>query len=119
MLYLAAVLIALLGLVHSVLGERYILVRLFRREGLPKLFGSTAFTTQTLRFAWHLTTVVWWGLAALIVVAARRALQPADVLHAIAWIALVSGFFPLVFTRGKHLAWVVFFAVAALLFLGA
>lgn len=119
MLYLAAGLIFLLGLAHTVLGERYILARLFKREGLPKLFGSTAFTTRTLRFAWHLTTVVWWGLAALIVLSARRALQPADVLHAIAWIALVSGVFPLVFTRGKHLAWVVFFAVAALLYFGA
>lgn len=119
MLYLAAALIFLLGLVHSVLGERYILVRLFKREGLPKLFGSTAFTTQTLRFAWHLTTVVWWGLAALIVLSTRRSLSTQDVLHTIAWIALISGLFPLAFTRGKHLAWVVFFAVALLLFLGA
>jgi hypothetical protein len=31
MLEIAALLLALLGLVHSVLGERYILVRLFRR----------------------------------------------------------------------------------------
>jgi hypothetical protein len=119
MLYFAAALIFLLGLVHSVLGERYILVRLFRRDHLPKLFGSTAFTTQTLRFAWHLTTVVWWGLAALILLSTRRSLNTQDVLHTIAWIALISGLFPLVFTRGKHLAWLVFFAVALLLFISA
>jgi hypothetical protein len=64
MLVAAAVLMFLLGLAHSVLGERYLLIRLFRRPDLPTLFGGTAFTTQTLRFAWHLTTVIAWGLAA-------------------------------------------------------
>src|SRR4029077_4695672 len=64
-LYLAACLCVALGLAHSVLGERYILIRLFRRSDLPKLFGGTEFTTRTLRFAWHLTTIAWWGAAAL------------------------------------------------------
>jgi len=36
LLYLAAFLVAALGIAHSVLGERYILVRLFRRDNLPK-----------------------------------------------------------------------------------
>lgn len=36
-LYIAAVLIFVLGLAHSVLGERFILARLFRRDNLPKL----------------------------------------------------------------------------------
>ena len=46
---LAAVLCFAVGLAHSVLGERYILVRLFRRTDLPKLFGGTEFTVRTLR----------------------------------------------------------------------
>ena len=46
MLQLAAILIVLLGVAHSVLGERYILTRLFRGE-LPKLFGSSEFTLNT------------------------------------------------------------------------
>lgn len=42
LLYLvAAVLAAGLGLAHSILGEKYILIRLFRRTDLPKLFGGT------------------------------------------------------------------------------
>lgn len=65
MLQIAALLIALLGLAHSVLGERYILVRLFRRD-LPKLFGGTRFTRNTLRFAWHLTTMFAWGISAIL-----------------------------------------------------
>lgn len=55
MLYLAALLVLATGIAHSYLGERYILIRLFRRSDLPKLFGGTAFTVGTLRFAWHLT----------------------------------------------------------------
>ena len=66
LLYLfAAALTFGVGLAHSVLGERYILIRLFRRQDLQKLFGGTAFTARTLRLAWHVTTVAWWGAAAL------------------------------------------------------
>lgn len=59
MLLIAAILVVLTGIAHSYLGERYILVRLFRREGLPRLFGGTAFTVGTLRFA--CTSPRWRG----------------------------------------------------------
>jgi hypothetical protein len=64
------------GIVRSVFGERYILVRLFRRTDLPRLFGGTRFTTRTLRFAWHITTVAWWGFAAILLLSARQSLTP-------------------------------------------
>ena len=64
LLDLAAALVVALGLAHSFLGERYILQRLLRREDLPRLFGSADFTRRTLRFAWHVTSVAWLGLAA-------------------------------------------------------
>lgn len=43
----SALLLFAVGIVHSVLGERYILLRLFRRTDLPKLFGGTEFTTKS------------------------------------------------------------------------
>lgn len=114
--HLAVALILALGIAHSYLGERYILRRLFRREELlPKLFGTTAFTAGTLRFVWHLTTVAWFGIAAVIVQAANPSVGSGAVLRTFAVLALASGLFPLWFTRGKHLSWVVFFGVAALL----
>lgn len=116
MVLLAAILLFATGVAHSYLGERYILIRLFRRDHLPKLFGGTAFTTGTLRFVWHLTTVAWWGLAYLAVLAAQQTIDGRQLLLVIAVVAFVSGLFPLVLTRGKHLSWIVFFAVAALLF---
>jgi hypothetical protein len=119
MLYTAAALIVATGLAHSYLGERYILMRLFKREDLPKLFGSAEFTIGTLRFAWHLTTVAWWGLAYLVFLAAGPALSPRSVLQAVAVVSLVSAAFPIYFTRGRHLSWVVFLAVSALLYVCA
>ena len=119
LLYVAACLVVLLGVAHSVLGERFIVIRLFRRDDLPKLFGSSAFTIRTLRFAWHITTIAWFGLAAMLVLAARGDLTTHGVLKIIAATSIASGFLPLVFTRGKHLAWIVFFAVGGIAFWSA
>jgi hypothetical protein len=113
-LHVAAVLIFLTGLAHSVLGERYILIRLFRRDNLPPLFGGTSFTTQTLRFAWHITTVAWWGFALLLWQAASGALTVRGMLEVLGYTSVLSGLLPLVLTRGRHLSWVVFFAVGAI-----
>lgn len=116
MLVTAAALIWLTGLAHSVLGERYILIRLFRRpDSLPKLLGSTAFTAGTLRFVWHLITVVWWALAYVVLALGSGPLSRDDLLLVIGDTALVSAAFPLVFTRGRHLSWVAFLVVGALL----
>lgn len=116
MLAAAATLMILLGLAHSVLGERYLLIRLFRRPDLPKLFGGTAFTTRTLRFAWHLTTVIAWGLAAVVLRVGN--LPDADgrrIALILAVTLLISGLLPLVITRGRHLSWLVLFASGGLL----
>lgn len=111
----AAILLFLLGLAHSALGERYILVRLFRRDNLPRLFGGTAFTTRTLRFAWHITTVAWWGMAVLLWQAASGGdLGRSAVLTVLGWTMLLSGVLPLVITRGRHLSWIVLFLVGGL-----
>lgn len=113
MLQLAAALVALLGIAHSYLGERYLLIRLFRRDNLPKLLGSTAFTQRTLRFAWHLTTVMAFGFAALLLQLAGGAAGPALV-RTIGGTLLLGGLLPLVHTRGRHLAWVVLFIAGGL-----
>ena len=66
MLQAAVFLCFLIGVIHSLLGERFILVRLFRGSQLPHLLGSDVFTKGTLRFAWHITTIAWWGLGYII-----------------------------------------------------
>ena len=110
-LYLAAFLALAVGAAHSYLGERFILMRLLRRDNLPKLFGGDAFTKQTLRFAWHLTTIAWWGFAALLFLMAADALDISNAAWVMALTFLASAIVTAGFTRGKHLAWLVFLAI--------
>ena len=119
MLLIAATLIFLTGAAHSYLGEKYLLIRMFKRGNLPKLFGGTEFTEGTLRFAWHITTVSWWAIAALLVFAHQGSLTTAMALEVIAVAALACAALPIVFTRGRHLSWVVFVLVAALVHFAA
>src|SRR5574338_300618 len=116
-LMVAAGLMVLLAVAHSYLGERYILMRLFRRTDLPKLFGGTAFTRRTLRFAWHVTSVFALGFAALLVGLASPGGEPARMALAVtSATSLVCGLVARVGSRGRHPSWIVFFAVAALTF---
>lgn len=115
LLYIAALAILLTGIAHSVLGERYILMRLFRRAELPHLFGGPEFTKLTLRFAWHITTVAWLGFAAVIVLVARSQATPEAVIGAVAWVSAVSAVVAAIGSKLRHLSWIVFLSVAAIL----
>ena len=119
MIITAALLLFLTGVAHSYLGERYILIRLFKRDNLPRLFGGTDFTTGTLRFVWHLLTIAWWGVAALVFQASAQPLESGTVLEVFSVVAFFSGVLAFFFTRGRHLSWIVFFTVAALLWCAA
>nr|WP_283164207.1 hypothetical protein [Shewanella corallii] len=110
----ASILLVICGLVHSILGEKYILIRLFRRDNLPHLFGSDEFTKGTLRFAWHITTLAWFGFAAILVLQQNNA---SAFLYAISVVFALSALCSAYFTQGKHLSWVVFGAVSALCYL--
>lgn len=113
-LYFAAFLAVAIGVAHSWLGERYILMRLFRRGDLPKLFGGSEFTTRTLRFAWHITSIAWLGFAAILVLLAEQ--QPtAEAIGIIIGVTfLIHSLVTLVASKGRHLAWPVFLAIGVL-----
>jgi hypothetical protein len=111
----AATLAVLLGAAHSYLGERFILAPLLRRKDLPVLFGGTEFTRRTLRFAWHLTTVAWVGLALLLaVLASPGGGDPRTQVPVIACTFAASAAVSLIGSRGRHLSWIVFIAIAGL-----
>lgn len=122
MLITAAGLALSIAVAHSWLGERYIISRLLRLEKLPRLFGDDSFTRQTIRFGWHLTTVAWVGLAAVLMMLSGvfPALQAGSgILSLIAATFFFSALLAWVFTRGRHLSWVVFLAIAALCILAS
>ncbi len=116
----AATLAILTAGAHSYLGERYLLIRLFRRTDLPKLLGGTEFTKRTLRFAWHLTSIAWLGFAALLVSLGRGG---GGTLAELSWVVcgtfVVSSLVALIGSRGRHLSWVVFLGIAVLVWLGS
>lgn len=114
-LIVAAASLGAVAVAHSWLGERYILIRLFRRSDLPRLFGSDWFTRRTLRFAWHVTSLAWLGFAALLASLAGGA-QPtrAGVLQTAAATFGATAAVALVGSRGRHLSWVAFLAIALL-----
>lgn len=115
----AASLLFLIGLLHSVLGERYILIRLFRRDDLPKLYGGTEFTKQVLRMAWHVTTLAWWGIAMVLAFLSTGGATPRTVALVIAGTFLCSAVGSLVMARGRHFSWLVFGVIGALCLLAA
>ena len=118
-LLIAAGLTMVLAAAHSYLGERYILIRLFRRDNLPKLLGGVEFTKQTLRFAWHITSFAWLGLATLLLLMSSSPGGTHRVqARVIAAVFGLSGVAALLGSRGRHLSWVVFFAIAALVWFG-
>lgn len=113
-LYFAAFFAAAVGVAHSYLGERYILIRLFRRPDLPKLFGGTEFTTRTLRFAWHITSIAWWGFSALLVALAQPPVTASEVSLIVGATFLATSVATLIGSRGKHLAWPVFLVIGVI-----
>ncbi|WP_426370327.1 hypothetical protein [Pseudocolwellia sp. HL-MZ7] len=114
MLLIGTFLLIVIGILHSYLGEKFILTRLFRRDNLPKLLGSDWFTKRVLRFAWHLTTIAWWGFAAILyLLSAPTDNINTEIIIVIALTFIISGIISFSFTRGKHLSWLFFFCIAA------
>jgi len=111
LLLISAFVIFATGIAHSYLGERFILIRLFKRGDLPHLFGSPEFTTRTLRFAWHLTTVAWWGFAVQLYLLAEGAVSSRTIAATVAATSLLSALVAFIGARGRHPAWLVFLGV--------
>ena len=121
MLLFAGVLSALIGIAHSVLGEKLVLGPLFERGDVPKLLGSTSFARHTLRFTWHLTTVLLLGIGAVVVIFSLSPSYPqsACIIRVLAATFAVCSLLSLIGARAKHFSWWVFLIIAVLLWFGA
>ena len=117
-LLVAAIFTFAIGLAHSYLGEKYILIRLFRQP-LPKLFGDDHFTRQTLRFAWHLTSIAWFGFGVLLVLLYLGDISRSSLLNVVGTTFAITALTALLASRGKHLSWLVFGAVSIICYVSA
>lgn len=120
-LLIAGLLSVMIGLAHSVLGERLLLGPLFRHGDLPKLLGSGSFARRTLRFAWHLTTVLLAAIGAIVMALSTASLDPQAmwILRVLAVTFAACSLVSLIGARAKHFSRWVFLIIAALLWLGA
>lgn len=112
-LAVAAFLTFAIGLAHTVLGEKFIIAPVLRRADLPKLYGSELFTKRLIRYAWHLTTLLMWSLAAILVYQTKGP-QEVTILEIISATFVIAGIADAIVTRGKHFAWPVFIVIGLL-----
>jgi len=115
----AACLTFLVGLVHSLLGERLIFSRL-RNRGLVPTEGGKILDERHIRIlwaSWHLVTIFGWGFAAILF---RLSLPSPEyslqlfVENSIIYSMLTASLIVLIATKAKHPAWLVLLAVAIL-----
>lgn len=113
-LLLAAALIAIATvLVHSILGEWLIIGRL-QAKLLPSVRGSRTITLRTLRFAWHITTVLGLGIALILLHQAKLAAPDVFVLRCLMLTFFASFLVALLGSRARHPSWIAFIAMAVL-----
>ena len=112
LLWVAALLLVTCGVIHSYLGETLLFPRLFALPDLPLFRHDRRFTEAVLRYAWHLTSFAWWGMAAAIAV-----MPLAADMHRVGRILGATVFLTgvvIVFTCGvRHPGWLLFLTAGA------
>jgi hypothetical protein len=114
----AAVLAALLGVLHSYLGERLVLGPFSQHREIPRLLGSRLAMMRVLRFTWHLTTVLLFGAATITALIARPGEVEPEIASLLALTYLGSSLVALVGSRGRHFSWGVFLVCALCMWVG-
>jgi hypothetical protein len=119
-LLIAALLVAVIGAVHSYLGETVVFPRLFALPNLPLLRRDRTYTVNVLRYAWHMTSVAWWaGGAILAALWWGRGDLRQTVLMIVASMLLFTGLVILATAGRRHPGWPLFLIAAAAAWYGA
>jgi hypothetical protein len=117
----AAVLLAIVGAIHTVLGERLIFSRM-RVAGVIPTNGGQLLRERNVRIlwaTWHLVTVMGWGTAAMLYWLGQPSTGSYPFLSVMVTVSMLTGSaLVLVGTRGKHPGWVGLLGVAVLTALG-
>ena len=123
-IFTAAIITALICLVHSVLGELWLIGPLLKSPlnieshfNSPKEFQKESFIKGTIRLAWHITSILGLCLSLLLWQASVRGYETIH-LYLIASTFFVGTLMSLFWTRGKHLSWLAFLASGILILLG-
>ena len=119
-LILSGVLTTLMVIAHSVLGEKLIMIPLQKTEGLPRVRGSSRNVKMTLRFAWHITTVMGIGIACIFFYYSKFTEFTSDqifVLRILSVTFFVSFIVSIGGARARHPSWIVMLVISILVWL--
>ncbi len=122
LLIISAILTLIMSIVHSALGELWILRPLQQSADLPALQGSRSATRRTLRFTWHITSVLGIGISAILFYFAtlpELTSSETTILKIFSATYLISFAVAIVGSKGRHPSWAVFLIVGILLYLAA
>ncbi len=119
-LFSAGIISLIMAIIHSLMGEKYFLPRLYKPV-LPFHLGTEIFINRTLRTAWHFVSLSWIGGGAALIYLSMSPHTP--LFTGFVWIVggwyLASALLSLLLSRGRHFSWVVLFAIGILTILGA
>ncbi|MEW6736361.1 MAG: hypothetical protein AB1489_34030 [Acidobacteriota bacterium] len=119
-LVISGILTILMAIAHTVMGEILILIPLQKTQGLPAIMGSVRTTRETLRFAWHVTSVLGIGIAFIFFYYASFTqfnLEQIYILRTLSVTFLASFVVAIIGSRAKHPSWIVFIVVSILIWL--
>ncbi|ANU07893.1 hypothetical protein [Paraurantiacibacter namhicola] len=107
----AGILCVATALIHSIMGERQLIG--------PMLAGAQGVlendqARQVTRFAWHWTTLLWFLVAAMLVLAGLEGVGNRWMIAAIGAAHLGAGFYDAIVTRGRHVGWPLLVLIGAL-----
>lgn len=111
----AAALTVIVSLVHSWLGERRLIRPLLAADPPPSALRGR-FPRNVLRYAWHITSLAWVGMAGAMLSLAQAPLGGAGRLATaiIGVTFLLHAGLVMTMSRGRHLAWPVFLMIGLL-----
>lgn len=126
-LLFAASLTFLLGITHSILGEKKILRKLKQEnlpqmEGIPLLWKNADATRLTIRMVWHGTSILMFCIATILLYFSALPHFLAEIHFTIIWVITVVMFLcclvSFILSRGSHMAWLLFLLIGILCLVG-
>jgi hypothetical protein len=119
-LLISGILTIFMGIAHSVIGEVLIISPIQKTQGLPPVRKSVRATKLTLRFTWHVTSVLGFGTAVILLYFSRMSAfnqEQIFILRTLSLTFLVSFLVSLIGSRARHPAWAIFLVISVLTWL--
>lgn len=120
---IAAILVVIVGIIHSVLGE-FLIFRHLRKNGIVPILAAPPLRERHVRIlwaSWHMVTVFGFGFGVVLLWLSQSMpngnYEP-FIKEVIIYSMLANSLLVLWATRGKHLGWIGLAAVAFFTWLG-